>query len=153
MRTPPSIAFNCRVSRTLVAATIAVSLLAIFAVSVSGSPQWLRSTLAVLVVAFGSAALIRMFRRRIRSLLWRGDGGVEIRLRGSALEDEREVQGSVHSARVMGPLIVLALRWPPREHASLWLLPDNLDPDTRRRLRMRLNTGAGGFESGNADSG
>lgn len=153
MRTPPAIAFHYRVSRTLVAATIAVSLLAICAVSISGSPQWLRSTLAVLVVAFGSATLVRMFRRRIRSLLWRGDGGVEIRLRGRALDDEREVQGGVHSARVMGPLIVLALRWPPREYASLWLLPDNLDPDTRRRLRMRLNTGAGGFESGNADSG
>lgn len=154
MRTPPAIAFECRASHMLAAATIVVALLAIFAVSISGSPYWLRSALIIFILVIGSQALVHTLRPRVRTLLWRADGGAEIRLRGNALEDEREVQGALQSARIMGPLIVLTVRWPPRERASLWLLPDNLDADTRRRLRMRLGAGgAGAPASGNADSG
>ncbi|MGH8151385.1 MAG: hypothetical protein ACREPF_01455, partial [Rhodanobacteraceae bacterium] len=69
------------------------------------------------------------------------------------VDGPRETQGGVSAARVLGPLIVLTVRWPPRERAHLWILPDNLDADTRRRLRVRMASDAGGdVPSGNADT-
>lgn len=131
-----------------------VSLLAMFAVWISGGPHWLRSALTALVGAFGGVAVARVLRPRIRSLLWRPDGGVDFTFNDTPTDGCREVEGAIYSARVMGPLIVLTLGWSPRERVSLWLLPDNLDADTHRRLRMRLGAGGSGApSSGNADSG
>lgn len=83
-------------------------------------------------------------------MLWRGDGGVSITLatRGGGTS---EVQGELSHARVFGSLIVLSMRW-PRGRAALWLLPDNLDADNRRRLRVRLATDGPTAVSVNADS-
>lgn len=154
MRTAPAVAFDYRPSRVLAVATCAVSLLAVWAVAISGAPQWLRVALMLLVVVSGAGSLARLLRPRIRSLLWRTDGAVELALRDRTHEQVRAALGMLQSARVMGPLIVLVLRWSPHGHATLWLLPDNLDPDTRRRLRIRLGSGrAGAPLSGNADSG
>lgn len=154
MRAAPAVAFDYRPSRVLAVATLAVSLLALWAVAISGAPQWLRVVLLLLVVLYAAISLVRLLRPRIRSLLWRADGTVELVLRDRTLEDAGTALGALHDARVMGPLIVLVLRWPPRGRAMVWLLPDNLDADTRRRLRMRLGTGhAGAPASGNADSG
>ena len=152
MRNAPAIGFECRVSWVLVAATVAVGVLAVVAVWISGLPPWAKSLGMVLAAASTAHAVAVMLRPRIKSLILGGDGGVEIRLRDTALEDGAAVQGAVQAARVMGPLIVLTLRWPPRERATLWLLPDNLDADTRRRLRMRLGAEAGHVLSGNPDS-
>ena len=153
MKTAPAVAFDYRPSRVLAAATFAVSLLAMWAVAISGVPQWLRLALALLVAVSGAASLARLLRPRIRSLLWRADGTVELVLRNRTHEKAGDVLGELRGARVMGPLIVLVLRWPPRRRAAMWLLPDNLDSDTRRRLRMRLGSGDMRTLSGNADSG
>jgi toxin CptA len=59
-----------------------------------------------------------------------------------ALPGDTEVEGRLRAGRVLGPLIVLRLAWAPRGRAALALLPDNLDADTRRRLRMRLSASA-----------
>ncbi len=150
MKDAPTIAVSLRVSGILVAAIVLVMVLALIAVSLTGAHGWVRNALFILVLVLGSTAVGRA-RPRITSLVWRSDGGADIRLRDTALEDGREVQGAIQTARVMGPLIVLTIRWPPRERAHLWLLPDNLDADTRRRLRARL--GAGLPLSGNADTG
>lgn len=153
MRAAPAVAFECRVSRMLVAAAAGVSLLALWAVAISGVPEWLRVLLLVSVVLSGTVSLARLLRPRVQSLLWRADGAVELAVR-NRMDRGAAVLGSLQGARVMGPLIVLVLRWPPRGRASLWLLPDNLDPDTRRRLRMRLGSGRADTPvSGNADSG
>jgi toxin CptA len=154
MRTPPVIAFEYRGSPSLIVATIVIVLLAIAALWVSGLPRWLQLALPVLVAGYAGVALGRLLRPRVRSLLWRADGGVDLTLNDTPGDSRREVRGTLRSARAMGPLIVLTLGWSPRVRASLWLLPDNLDVDTRRRLRMRL--GSGGTHaavSGNADSG
>jgi toxin CptA len=143
-----------RASRVLLAATIAVAALAMVAVAISGAPRWLRVALVLLVAVAGAASLVRLLRPRIGSLLWRTDGGVDLVLRRTRPDRRREAQGAIQQARVMGPLIVLAVRWPPHGGSTLWLLPDNLDPDTRRRLRMRIGSGrACAPASGNADSG
>lgn len=154
MRAAPAVGFDYRASRALLAATIAVAALAIVAVAISGAPHRLRVALMLLIVVCGAASLARLLRPRIRSLLWRADGGVDLALRHTRFDRRPEVHGTIQQARVVGPLIVLVLHWPPRGHATLWLLPDNLDPDIRRRLRMRLGSGhAGAPLSGNADSG
>jgi toxin CptA len=134
--------------------TLVISLLALWAVAISGVPEWLRAVLMLSVVLSGAASLVRLLQPRVRSLLWRSDGSVELVLRDRARDDGSPAVGMLQGARVMGPLVVLTVHWPPRGRATLWLLPDNLDPDTRRRLRMRLGSGrAGAPLSGNADSG
>jgi len=42
---------------------------------------------------------------------------------------------------VLGALIVLMLRVDPKRICSFVLLPDNVDEETRRRLRVRLARG------------
>lgn len=154
MRTAPAVAFEYHPSRVLAIATLAVSLLAAWAVAISGAPRGWRLALMLLVVLYGAFSLARLLQPRVRSVLWRVDGTVELVLRDRTPEDGGAALATIQGARVVGPLIVLALRWPPRGSATVWLLPDNLDADTRRRLRMRLGSGrAGARASGNADSG
>jgi toxin CptA len=149
-----AIGFACRTSWSLVIATIVVALLAIVAVWISGLPFWARMLSVPWISAWAGAALAGLWFPRVRSLVWQADGTARIGVHDRRTNRTEEVQGAVHAARVMGPLIVLVLRWPPRERATLWLLPGNLDVDTRRRLRMRLGAaGSAGLASGNADSG
>lgn len=149
MKTAPAIGFRCRVSPTLVISTVLVSILAAMAVLLAALPHWLHAILLACIGGYAGLALSRLLRPGIRSVLWRADGSVDLVPRD---DEDVTVKGIVQNARVMGPLVVLTLRWPPRERTHLWLLPDNLDVDTRRRLRMRLGTGAvGDLVSGNAD--
>ena len=137
----------------LVAATIVVAVLAVIALQLVRGSVWLHHLLVLLVIAYVVLTVRSLVRPPVVSLVWRGDGGVEIVLRNRMHENGGTVQGVVQSARVVGSLIVMTLRWPPRRRTHLWLLPDNLDADTRRRLRVRLGAGAvGGMASGNADS-
>lgn len=154
MKDAPAIGLRYRVSWLLVTATIAVALLALVALQLMGGPAWIRHGLHLAAIAYAGVVVAGLLRPRVRSLVWHADGSTEITLRGNPAEAERSVQGAVNGARVMGPLIVLTLRWPPRARQHLWILPDNLDADTRRRLRMRLGTDAtGSFTSGNTDNG
>lgn len=152
MRTPPAIGFEYRVSAGLVAATVLVAALAVVAAWTNGLSHGWRAVMFALVLVLAVHAVTRLLRPRVKSLLWRLDGGVDVHLHDTVLESGRAVQGTVRGARVMGPLVVLLLQWPPRERAALWLLPDNLDADTRRRLRMRLGASRPDRASGNADS-
>lgn len=148
MRSAPAIGFEYRPSRALFACIATVTVLALIAVATSGLPLWAIAASAIATIAYGVAASWRFRHPGIAALTWRGDGGVSIRFasRGGG----GEVQAELHEARVLGFLIVLHLRW-PRGRASLWLLPDNLDTDTRRRLRVRLGSGDVGA-SVNADN-
>ena len=153
MKSAPAIGFHCRTSWLLIAATVAVAALAIVALQLVRGSVWLHHLLVLLVTAYTALTIRGLIRPPIVSLLWRSDGGVELMLRDGVPGGGETVLGAVQGARVMGPLIVLTLRWPPRERAHLWILPDNLDADSRRRLRVRLGAGpAGGIASGNADS-
>ena len=154
MKQAPAIGFTCRVSWLLVVATLVVGVLALVAIQMMRGPAWLHHGLHLATVVYLAAVVAGMLRPRVKAVVWREDGTADITLRDSIVEESRTVQGAVGSARVLGPLIVLILRWPPRGRAHLWLLPDNLDADTRRRLRMRLGAEtAGTAASGNADSG
>jgi len=149
MRSAPAIGFEYRPSRILAAAAALLIVLAMIAIGIGGAPVWLRAVLETSALAYGAWSLWRFLRPCVRALSWRSDGSVSIKLtdRHGA---ETEVQGALQDARVLGPLIVLQLRL-TRGAANLWLLHDNLDADTRRRLRMRLALD-GTQPSVNADS-
>lgn len=152
MKSAPAIGFRCRASWLLIAATVAVAALAIVALQLLRGSAWLHHLLVLLVIAYAALSVRGLLRPSVAALLWRSDGGVELTLRDGVPDAGGTVLGAVQGARVMGPLIVLTLRWPPRQRAHLWILPDNLDADTRRRLRVRLDAGlADGTASGNAD--
>jgi toxin CptA len=141
------------VSWLLVIATLVVGVLALVAVQLMRGPAWLHHVLHLAILAYVAAVIAGMLRPRVEALVWRADGSAEVTLRDNLVESGRAVQGAVGSARILGPLLVLTLRWPPRGRAHLWLLPDNLDADTRRRLRMRLGAeGTTSAASGNTDS-
>ncbi|HJR15068.1 MAG TPA: protein YgfX [Rhodanobacteraceae bacterium] len=154
MRAAPAIGFHYRASRLLIVATLLVASLAFAAVWLSGLPHWAHLALSSVIVACTGGTLANLLRPRVSSILWRAEGGADLVLNDRLGDRRREAQGAIYAARVMRPLIVLTLRWPPHGRASLWLLPDNLDADTRRRLRMRVGARVdGGFASGNTDSG
>lgn len=150
MKTAPAIGFRYHGSPLLAGVTVVVAALAIASLHFVRGPAWLHEMLAVLVGGYALLAVYGLLRPRILAIAWHADGATELTLRHGAGHDT--AQGAVAEARVLGPLIALTLRWPPRERMTLWLLPDNLDADTRRRLRMRLGAeGAGTLSSGNAD--
>ncbi len=141
MTSAPPIGFKYRGSRLLMLALIVITALAIFAIFSAALPRFLGSTLAVLVAASFGASFARLLRPRVRTMLWRADGSAQLELHDTALDPRREANAQLHASHVLGPLITLKLRWPDRGRATLWLLPDNLDSDTRRRLRVRLRSG------------
>lgn len=152
MKAAPAIGLRYRASRLLITAVLVVASLAIVATWLGGLPHGLAMALTLGIAVYTGLALGNLLRPRVRSILWRADGGADLVLNDRLGDGRREVQGAIHAARVTGPLIALTLRWPPRGCATLWLLPDNLDADLHRRLRMRLGAGTG-VASGNADSG
>lgn len=153
MKGAPALGLRCKPSPTLICATLVVAVLAIVAAWISGLPGWASMLATPCIGAWAGIALVGASSPRIRSLSWQADGTARIGVHDRRMNRTDEVLGSVSAARVLGPLIVLTLRWPVRGRAHLWLLPDNLDADTRRRLRMRLASGIGAPASGNADSG
>jgi len=73
-----------------------------------------------------------------------GEDGWELTLGTGVRRTARLVPSTFVGTRLM----VLNFRCPPWLRCSLVLLPDGLDPDTRRRLRVRLRLGAGGAAEG-----
>lgn len=149
MRSAPAIGFEYRSSRTLSACIVALTALAMAAVATSGLPGWLVAGLTMASLGYGVLASWRYRHPRLAGLLWRSDGSVSIRL-ADRRGEMTEVEGALQDTRVLGFLVVLHLCW-PGGRAALWLLPDNLDADTRRRLRVRLSSEGEGA-SVNADS-
>lgn len=139
MRSAPTIAFEYRPSRTLAATIVVLTVLAMVAIASSALPRLWMAALMIAGFVYGAAAFWRHVHPRVRALAWQGDGDVSLAL-AERVSSETGLQGSLVDARVLGPLIVLSLRW-PRGRAALWLLPDNLGADTRRRLRARLALG------------
>jgi len=135
MTSAPAIGFEYRPSRWPAIATAAMLLLAVLAVALSGLPGWAR-----LVVAGSAMAgvLVSLAWRPAppASVGWSPESGWS--LIGA---DGCEAGATLVSHRVMAGCLVLELRTPRRQ--VLWLMPDNSDADTRRRLRMRLAGQAG----------
>lgn len=138
MKSAPTIGFEYRPSRAWIAALWSVAALALLAIAISGLPGWMRLLLAVAAVAHAIRAVAQLRRPPLRALRLRGDDVVEL-----GLANGQDAAGTLRGARVLGPLIVLRLAWGAGSRAALVLLPDNLDADTHRRLRVRLGAGRG----------
>lgn len=118
----------------LAAVVTIMALLACAAVAWSRMPPMLDLVVCALVVLYAWHSLRRLRRQPLIRLGWHADGTWTLHLTGN-----RQIQGSLRSGRVLGPLIMLRLTWPQGGETALALLPDNVDADTRRRLRVRLS--------------
>jgi toxin CptA len=136
MKSAPAIAFDYRPSRWLLAAMVAIALLALAAVALSGLNAWLKLGLAVCVVAYAVLTLRGFLQPRFTHVTWHSAG--HWRLRDAA---DREQIAELQHTVVLGILIVLTLRFDPKRTLALPLLPDNCDAQTRRRLRVRIARG------------
>jgi hypothetical protein len=137
VRSVPAIAFDFRVSRSLIGACAAAGLLAIAAIALCGLDGCLRLALAFATGAYAAFALSRLVRAPFDHVVWHPAGHWRLRV----CEGD-EIVAEFVGATMLGPLIVLRLRNGPGRVTPLCLLPDNCADDTRRRLRVRLARGA-----------
>ncbi|MGH8121844.1 MAG: protein YgfX [Rudaea sp.] len=133
MKSVPAIAFDYRPSRWLAAGIVAVALLALVAIVVSGLNAWARLALVVIVGAYAARSSYGFLQPRFDHVTWHSAGHWRL----------RDIAGEEHVAEfvratVLGVLIVLILRIDAQRKIPLLLLPDNCDAETQRRLRVRL---------------
>jgi len=144
MKSAPAITFDYSPSRRLVVALTGVTLLAVLAMAASGIETWMKLLLGAVACSYATAAMRKLLHPVVRRCAWQESG--HWRVRDAASGDDHAA--SLLGASVLGDLIVLRLRSALQRSTTLILMPDNSDPDTRRRLRVRLAraeaTGAGG---------
>jgi len=133
MKSVPAIAFDYRPSRWLLLAIVVIAALALVAIALCGLNPLIKLVLAALVAAYALHSAWRFLHPPFVRIMWHSAG--HWRLRDAA---EREQVGELRHAVVLGALIVLMLRVDPKRICSFVLLPDNVDDETRRRLRVRL---------------
>ena len=136
MKSAAAIAFELRPSRLLAGVLVGVALLALLAIGLSGLRHWPWIAVAVglVVAATLLRTLGRLRRPRWRRAGWNADG-VWTLLDGAQIAVGAHLLGW----RGFGLSLLLRLRTAAGEAVTLCLLPDNLDRDTRRRLRVRLD--------------
>jgi len=132
MKSAGAIAFDYRPSRLVAAAIVAVLLLALGAIGLSGFGSWPALVLAVLAGAYAAFELRRFWRAPARRLAWQEAGHWRI-----ADRDGHEHTAELRGAVVRGGFVALDLRSEGRR-VPIVLAPDNCDADLRRRLRVRL---------------
>lgn len=136
MTSAPAIGFEYRPSRLIRRLRWSVAGLAVLALMLSGMDVPVRILLAlVLVACLGLGQW-----RRVPSPTaagWHPASGWTLRM-----ADGSDAAVTLRSFRVLAGCIVLNLAGEGVHH-DLWLLPDNSDADTRRRLRMRLAASGG----------
>jgi toxin CptA len=131
MASAPAIGFEYRPSRLIQRLRWSVAGLASLALMLSGMDLPVRVLLAFALVA--GIGLAQWRRAPSPTAVgWHPKSGWTVRM-----ADGRDAAMILRSFRVLAGCIVLNLAGEGMRH-DLWLLPDNSDPDTRRRLRMRL---------------
>ena len=133
MKSAPAIVFDCRPSRWIAAAILAVMVLGFAAVAVSGVPFWSKFVLVCSACGYGAYALRAFLRATARRAAWYDAGHWRIAEK-DGVEHLAELQGGI----VRGSWIVLHLRRSDGEPIAIILGPDNSDVELRRRLRVRL---------------
>lgn len=131
MISAPAIGFEYRPSAWPRRVQAAVGVLVSIAVVVAGIPWWLKLAL-LLAVALALLGAARASEVAPVAVGWSAQSGWTLR---TTRGDDHPAE--LRSWRTIGPGTVLQLDAGSVRH-TLWLLPDNCDADTRRRLRMRL---------------
>jgi toxin CptA len=132
MTSAPAIGFEYRPSRRLPGLFIAVTGMALLAIFLAGVPWWLKLVLAAAVIVVCRHTLRRL-HPPIYAVGWASQTGWT--LRGL---DGADDAATLLSFRIWRQVILLRLASKRYGKLTLWLMPDNSDADTRRRLRMRL---------------
>ncbi len=143
MTSAPAIGFEYRPSRWLRRLPAAAAALAVLAIGACGLAWWLKAAATAAVLVAAASAWRKAARSPVRAAGWRGDGDWSLRL-----DDGADVAARLASCRIYGGTVLLRLAAPGRRPWPLLLAPDNLDADTRRRLRMRLASGPAGTAPG-----
>jgi len=133
MKSVPAIAFDYRPSRWLLLAIVVIAALALVALALCGLNPWIKLALVTAALAYALHSSWRFLHPPFVRVMWHSAG--HWRLCDAA---EREQVGELCHAVVLGALIVLVLRVGPKRTCSFALLSDNVDEETRRRLRVRL---------------
>lgn len=135
MTSAPAIGFEYVPSRTLRRAVMMVCLLAWMAIVLCAVPIWLKMLLLGGSALSGWQALRLLSMPAVVAVGWSRESGWSLHLR-----DSSDVAASLISFRMMAAFVLLRLRTEEQGVQVILLAPDNSDPDTRRRLRMRLAT-------------
>lgn len=141
MKSAIAIAFELRPSRRLIAAATAVAMFALAALWLSGLREMVSiAAVASLVVVMAAIRALRpLYAPRWQRACWNADGAWIL---SDATQTSTSAQLLGWSA--FGLALLVRLRDDAGEAVTLYLLPDNLDRDTRRQLRVRLTQqGAG----------
>lgn len=123
-------------SRTLLAALLVAHGGAAAALLLVSGPGWAGAGLAMVLLTSGAVSLIRHFgmsRRRVRELVLRADGGFDVLTEAGG---EPAVLRYVSLAEPW--LTVFGVRGASGRRHDILLLPDNVDAEPFRRLRVRL---------------
>jgi toxin CptA len=132
MTSAPAIGFEYRPSRWVARLFVAISVLAVLAVALSGMPTPAQ-VVVVVAVLIGCGRALRPLHLSVNAVGWAHASGWT--LRGVDGTDE---PASLLSFKAMRSLVLLQLGSPRYGRLTFWLMPDNSDADIRRRLRMRL---------------
>ncbi|NID14442.1 protein YgfX [Luteibacter yeojuensis] len=125
--------FDYRPSVTLTAFAAAILCLATVAPFLTSLPWYVRWPVAAIVAMGGTRRLQRFRQSPVGGLRLSPAGLWTVTVRG------REVPAELAASRFFGNAVFLRLRW--RGGAGhVALLPDNVPPDTLRRLRARLRS-------------
>lgn len=132
MKSAPTIAFDYRPSRRIAVAAALVCIGAVVALWLSGLPLAARVPLSLAVLVSGACALRRHGKPRFRRIARRKSGWTLV----DALDGEHPATLAAHAR--LGNLLTLDFRHSAGQRFRPLLAPDNLDPDTRRRLILLL---------------
>lgn len=135
MTSAPAIGFEYRPSPGFRWALVAVAVLALLAVMLSGLAWWMKPALVLVVFAATLRSIRRMAQLPVSAAGWGADDIWTVHL-----VPHEDIPATLASFRVLGVFVLLRLKTSAHGPLTLLLAPDNSDADIRRRLRMRLAT-------------
>lgn len=138
----PAIRFEYRPSRWVPRLLTAMTAIALMATALSGLPWPVRLMLSLASIA-GCLNAIGRLRLPIHTVGWASQTGWTLH----GLNGENDA-ATLASFRIVGEAVLLRMTSSRYGKLTLWLMPDNSDADTRRRLRMRLEAGRNAIEHG-----
>jgi hypothetical protein len=135
MKSAGAIAFELRASRLLIAVVATMAALALVALWLSGLHEtaWLAVVVSLIVVVSTIRVVRPLYDSRWQRACWNADGVWSLADAAQTMTTARLLGWSA-----FGLALLVRLRDDAGRNVTLYLLPDNLDRDTRRQLRVRL---------------
>jgi toxin CptA len=132
----PTITFDYRPSSLLLSGLFLLTGLVLLAICDCAAVLPIKAVLAISALIYAAHTTRRLTRAPWTHMTWHSQG--HWRLHGEG--DDMQAAELMLATRI-GGLLVLRFRLRGQRRFDAILLPDNLDADTRRRLRVRLARG------------